>query len=347
MNFTNVASDAQVPRTTVYEYFEILKDTLILHELPGVARVAEAQAARLVEVLLLRRRRRLGAAGPPRDAGTPEFGARARDLVLHELIAYRDYVSGEPLPTGDRPRVRGRLHPRRPHGDRGQGHGERRSRGPPFARALAEEEKAQALSLRQPRATAGAWRGITILPWPYFLDALWPGSTHAEVGQAPRVKRPELADVSRLLRHFEDDLALRYAERTVPEYVAHVRAFLAWAEAKGLALAGLRRHDLIAYQSELFALRKADGQPYSAGFQVNRFSALKSFFGFLTRRLLIPTTRSRASSGRASRRGCHGRSSRHARHRGSSRRPVLARRSGYAIARSSKRSTPPASARAS
>ena len=35
VNFTNVSSDAQVARTTVYEYFEILKDTLILHELPA------------------------------------------------------------------------------------------------------------------------------------------------------------------------------------------------------------------------------------------------------------------------------------------------------------------------
>ena len=34
VNFTNLASDAQVARTTIYEYFEILKDTLILHELP-------------------------------------------------------------------------------------------------------------------------------------------------------------------------------------------------------------------------------------------------------------------------------------------------------------------------
>jgi len=90
-----------------------------------------------------------------------------------------------------------------------------------------------------------------------------------------------------LLRRFEDDLALRYAERTVPEYVAHVRGFLAWTEAKGLQLTGLRRQDLAAYQSELFALRKRDGKPYSTGFQVNRFSALRSFFGFLTRRQLI------------------------------------------------------------
>ncbi len=35
VNFTKVASDAQVPRTTVYEYFDVLKDTLILHELPA------------------------------------------------------------------------------------------------------------------------------------------------------------------------------------------------------------------------------------------------------------------------------------------------------------------------
>jgi predicted AAA+ superfamily ATPase len=34
VNFTNVSNDAQVARTTVYEYFEILKDTLVLYELP-------------------------------------------------------------------------------------------------------------------------------------------------------------------------------------------------------------------------------------------------------------------------------------------------------------------------
>ena len=35
INFSNVSNDAQVARTTVYEYFEILKDTLVLHELPA------------------------------------------------------------------------------------------------------------------------------------------------------------------------------------------------------------------------------------------------------------------------------------------------------------------------
>jgi integrase/recombinase XerD len=92
---------------------------------------------------------------------------------------------------------------------------------------------------------------------------------------------------ARPLRLFEDDLALRYAERTVPEYMAHVRAFLGWMETKGLTLSGLRKPDLVAYQSELFGMRKSDGKPYSAGFQVNRFSALQCFFRFLTRRQLI------------------------------------------------------------
>lgn len=35
INFTNVANDAQVPRTTVYEYFAILQDTLLLREVPA------------------------------------------------------------------------------------------------------------------------------------------------------------------------------------------------------------------------------------------------------------------------------------------------------------------------
>lgn len=35
VNFSNVASDAQVPRTTVHDYFEIVKDTMLVHEVPA------------------------------------------------------------------------------------------------------------------------------------------------------------------------------------------------------------------------------------------------------------------------------------------------------------------------
>jgi predicted AAA+ superfamily ATPase len=46
VNFTKVANDAQVARTTVYEYFEILKDTLVLYELPAVLADCTVKARR-------------------------------------------------------------------------------------------------------------------------------------------------------------------------------------------------------------------------------------------------------------------------------------------------------------
>ena len=90
-----------------------------------------------------------------------------------------------------------------------------------------------------------------------------------------------------LLRRYAEDLALRHAERTVPEYVAHVRAFLAWIADRGLTLAALTRADLQGYQTALVAQRKPNGAPYSTGFHVNRLSALTSFFGFLLRRQIV------------------------------------------------------------
>ncbi len=97
VNYTNVSNDAQVPRTTVYEYFEILKDTLLLHEVPAWRHsqkrkpltsskyyffdvgVASALQGRLVK------------------PGTPEFGLAFETWILHELLSYRDYLSGEPV----------------------------------------------------------------------------------------------------------------------------------------------------------------------------------------------------------------------------------------------------------
>jgi uncharacterized protein len=97
VNFTNVANDAQVPRTTVYEYFEILKDTLVLHELPAWRKSRKRKPLASskfyffdVGVTATLQGRRLR----PR---TPEFGEGVETYLLHELIAYRDYVSGEPL----------------------------------------------------------------------------------------------------------------------------------------------------------------------------------------------------------------------------------------------------------
>lgn len=97
VNFTNVATDAQVPRTTVYEYFEILKDTLLLHELAAWRESKRRKPLAsskyyffdigVVAALQERQYRR----------GTPEYGEAMETYLFHELRSYVDYVSGEPL----------------------------------------------------------------------------------------------------------------------------------------------------------------------------------------------------------------------------------------------------------
>jgi len=90
--------------------------------------------------------------------------------------------------------------------------------------------------------------------------------------------------LARLLKLYEDHLQVRHAARTVPAYMADVRVFLAWLEEKGVELTDVRTADLLAYQTDLYAARKKDGKPYSTSIQVNRLSAVKSFFRFLYRR---------------------------------------------------------------
>jgi predicted AAA+ superfamily ATPase len=97
VNFTNIAGDAQVARTTVYEYFEILKDTLILYELPPWRKTVKRKPLASSKYFFFD----LGVVsvlqGRPFRAGTPEFGEAFETLMMHELKSYSDYVSGEPL----------------------------------------------------------------------------------------------------------------------------------------------------------------------------------------------------------------------------------------------------------
>ena len=97
VNFTNVSNDAQVARTTVYEYFDILKDTLILYELPPWRKSKKRKPLAsskyyffdvgVVSMLQGRRFR----------PGTPEFGEAFETYLMHELTSYSHYISGEPL----------------------------------------------------------------------------------------------------------------------------------------------------------------------------------------------------------------------------------------------------------
>jgi uncharacterized protein len=97
VNFTNLASDAQVPRTTVYEYFEILKDTLLIHEVPAWKRTTKRKPIGTSKYYFFD----VGVVGALQGrafrAGTPEFGEAFETLLAHELLCYRDYVTGDPV----------------------------------------------------------------------------------------------------------------------------------------------------------------------------------------------------------------------------------------------------------
>ena len=97
VNFTNVANDAQVARTTVYEYFEILKDTLILYELPAWRKSKKRKPLASSKYYFFD----LGAVAALQErefrAGTPEFGEAFETYLMHELKSYSDYISGEQL----------------------------------------------------------------------------------------------------------------------------------------------------------------------------------------------------------------------------------------------------------
>lgn len=97
VNFTNIASDAQVPRTTVYEYFDILKDTLVLHELPAWRQSVKRKPLSSSKYYFFDIGVVAQLQGRQFSPGTPEFGEAFETYLMHELRSYGDYVSGGPL----------------------------------------------------------------------------------------------------------------------------------------------------------------------------------------------------------------------------------------------------------
>lgn len=92
VNFTNAANDAQVPRTTIYEYFEILKDTLIIRELPAFRKGNRRKPIcsskyYFFDTGIVRQMQGRGIL----SEGTPEFGWAFETFLMHELAAFRDY----------------------------------------------------------------------------------------------------------------------------------------------------------------------------------------------------------------------------------------------------------------
>ena len=97
VNFTNLANDSQVARTTVYDYFDILKDTLILHELPAWRKTIKRKPIASSKYYFFDVGVVSAIQGRVFKPGTPEFGEAFETYLMHELVCYRDYICGDPL----------------------------------------------------------------------------------------------------------------------------------------------------------------------------------------------------------------------------------------------------------
>jgi predicted AAA+ superfamily ATPase len=175
-NKTAVASDAQVPRTTVIEYFEILKDTLIGYELPAWNRSKKRKAIEtakfyLFDVGVARALRKL----PPLVQRSTDLGDALEHFLFHELKTYIDtrrpgwdlhywrstsqfevdFILGEH--TAIEVKATRSISPRDLRG----------------LEALAEEKMMKHLVLVCQEATPRKVGAILILPWQEFLERLW------------------------------------------------------------------------------------------------------------------------------------------------------------------------------
>ena len=171
-----MANDAQVARTTVYEYFEVLKDTLILYELSAWRKSKKRKPLASSKYYFFD----VGVVGELQGRrfkpGTPEFGEAFETYIMHELMSYCDYMSGEPL-----------FYWRSTSGfevdfilaDKSaieiKGKANITSKDLKGLKALKEEDLLTNYIIvcleETPRETAG----ITILPWQLFLENLWQG----------------------------------------------------------------------------------------------------------------------------------------------------------------------------
>ena len=177
VNFVNLASDSQVPPSTVREYYAILKDTFIAHELPAFAETAKRKAITTAKYYLFDigvARHLQGRAGLA--PGTPEYGSAFESYVFQEIKAYCDYhrlqtprywrsKSGFEVDfVFERVAVETKAK---------AVVGARDLRG---LRALREEGlfKHYILASMEPRPRLVD--GIRILPWQVFIDELWDGA---------------------------------------------------------------------------------------------------------------------------------------------------------------------------
>ena len=92
INYTNISNDAQVARSTIQEYFQILKDTLIAYEVTPWKKSSKRKPLSTSKLYFfdtgicrfLQNRTKT-------KLGSPEFGEGFESFIFHELKTYSDY----------------------------------------------------------------------------------------------------------------------------------------------------------------------------------------------------------------------------------------------------------------
>ena len=98
INYTQVGSDAQVPVSTIREYFQILYDTFLAVEVLAYGQTIKRKPIAASKFYFfdigiarfLQRRTKL-------EEGSPEYGEAFEHYIFHELSAYCSYFQKEPL----------------------------------------------------------------------------------------------------------------------------------------------------------------------------------------------------------------------------------------------------------
>jgi predicted AAA+ superfamily ATPase len=178
LNYTAVASDAQIPISTVREYFHILEDTLIAKALPAWTRSRSRKAITTAkhyffDVGVVRHlQHRSGLA-----RRSPEFGEAFESFMHHEISSYIDYTDDAPLAywrstsnfevdfvLADKTAIEVKAK---------ELVGDRDLRG---LRALRDEKALKQYVVVSLESKPRTVDKIRILPWQYFLDELWDGA---------------------------------------------------------------------------------------------------------------------------------------------------------------------------
>lgn len=178
INYQSISSDAQVPRSTIQEYFKILKDTLIATEVPvwkkGRSRkTVETSKFYLFDTGVTRRLQ--GRKSIVR--GTPEYGYAFESWIMHELSAYISACRRDSEISYWRTRtnlevdfiVNGEIAietktTRNVVRDDLKG-----------LRAIAEEGNFRQRIVVSDEPLERVVEGVLILPWRVFIDRLWAG----------------------------------------------------------------------------------------------------------------------------------------------------------------------------